>query len=322
MRNIKSFLLLVTIIILSACKVNNSNKSDNHTIYVSPSGKDSNIGSSVAPFKTIATAFEYVKSHNDAPYTINLLEGDYHLDASLVIDSELNNTSIIGQGKVTIKGSQIIETNWFEYNENIMVTDVDPNLDFNQIFINGDKQILARYPNFDENIAHWNGFAADAIDKKRTVKWKNPTGGFVHAMHRGGWGGMYYQIASMSKDGELELTGGYQNNRPDKMYVKHRMVDNIFEELDSTKEWYLDKKENKLYVWKDENINLNKAKIEVTILKKLITIKGNIDQPFKNVTISNINFQHSSRTFMEEYEPLLRSDWTMYRGGAILLEGT
>ena len=322
MKNISTFLLLFAVVVLSACKTTNNAKSDGNTIYVSLSGKDSNIGSSAAPFKTIATALEYVKSHNDASYTINLLEGDYHLDASLVIDSELNNTTIIGQGKVTIKGSQIIETNWSEYNENIMVTDVDPNLDFNQLFINGDKQILARYPNFDKNIAHWNGYAADAIDKKRTVKWENPEGGFVHAMHRGGWGGMHYQITSMSKDGKLKLTGGYQNNRPDKMHVKHRMVDNIFEELDSTKEWYLDKKEHKLYVWKDENINLNKAKVEVTILKNLITIKGNIDQPVKNIIISNINFQHASRTFMEAYEPLLRSDWTMYRGGAILLEGT
>ena len=322
MKNINYFLLLVIIFALSACKTYNSVTYDDKTIYVSPSGKDSNNGSRTAPFKTIATALEYVTSHNNAPYTIYLLEGDYHLDTSLVIDSKLNNTTIIGQGKVIIKGSKTIETKWTAYNDNIMVTNVDPTLNFNQIFINEDKQILARYPNYNESIAHWNGYAADAIDKKHTVKWENPTGGFVHAMHRGGWGGFHYMIDSISKDGTLQLSGGQQNNRPSEMHAQHRMVDNIFEELDSTKEWFLDTKNHKLYVWKDENIDLNKAKIEVTLLKNLITIKGDVNQPVKNITISNIKFQHASRTFMEKYEPLLRSDWTIYRGGAIILEGT
>src|ERR1035441_5852249 len=34
---------------------------------------------------------------------------------------------------------------------------------------------------------------------------------------------------------------------------------------------------------------------------------------------NGLTFRHAARTFMDNKEPLLRSDWTVYRGGAILL---
>ena len=54
----------------------------------------------------------------------------------------------------------------------------------------------------------------------------------------------------------------------------------------------------------------------------LIQVIGTLDNPVKNVTISGITFENTKRTFMEAYEPLLRSDWTMYRGSALFFEGT
>ncbi|MEP1486809.1 MAG: PDZ domain-containing protein [Algibacter sp.] len=296
-------------------------------IYVSPLGNNTNKGTKEKPFKTLKKALEnaqLIKRDEDDQITINLLKGDYHLSSSLVITSQLNNINIVGVGvdKVTIKGSKIIDTKWESFNENILVTTIDNTLDFNQLFINGEKQILARYPNYNEDGGYWQGYAADVIDKERISNWKNPQGGFVHAMHRGRWGGFHYEIASVAEDGALELKGGHQNNRPSPMHSKYRMVENIFEELDSHKEWYLDKINHKLYVWKGDGIDLADAQIEVSVLKHLIEIKGSLENPVKNVSISGISFQHASRTFMEEYEPLLRSDWTIYRGGALFLDGT
>jgi hypothetical protein len=296
-------------------------------IYVSPLGNNSNNGAKETPFKTIEKALESAKSikkkENDK-INIHLLEGDYHLTSTLEITPQLNNLSIIGDGldKVSIKGSKVIETKWEKFSDNILVTTINEDLDFNQLFINGEKQILARYPNYDENGGYWQGFAADAIDKDRISKWKNPIGGFVHALHKGRWGGFHYEIESVKENGELNLIGGHQNNRPSEMHSKYRMVENIFEELDSEKEWYLDKKNHKLYVWKNNRIDVNQAKIEVTLLKHLIEIKGTLENPVENISISRIKFQHASRTFMETYEPLLRSDWTIYRGGALLLDST
>lgn len=294
-------------------------------IYVSPLGSNSNKGTKTAPFKTIKKAFENAQSlERDENINIYILEGDYHLSSTLQINSQLNNISIIGAGadKVSVKGSKIIKTNWEPFSENILVTTIDDSLDFNQLFINGEKQILARYPNYDEKGGYWQGSAADAIDKERIAKWKNPIGGFVHALHRGRWGGFHYEITGVKENGELDLIGGHQNNRPSVMHKKYRMVDNIFEELDSEKEWFFDQKNHKLYLFKNDDFDINQTKVEVTVLKHLLEIKGTLENPVNDVTISGIKFEHASRTFMEVYEPLLRSDWTIYRGGALLLDAT
>ncbi|MEP0304874.1 MAG: PDZ domain-containing protein, partial [Maribacter dokdonensis] len=78
----------------------------------------------------------------------------------------------------------------------------------------------------------------------------------------------------------------------------------------------------KLYYYPTAKINLENAKVEVSTLKSLIQVIGTAKNPVKNVTISNIGLQHTERTFMENYEPLLRSDWTIYRGGVMFFEGT
>jgi hypothetical protein len=296
-------------------------------IFVSPSGNDTSMGTKEFPLQTIQKAFEKALASKTDPkvdVSIHLLEGDYYLTTPLLITDALNNISLIGDGvdKVSIKGSKVLPANWQPFNENIMITNIDEDIDFDQLFINGEKQILARYPNYDENGGYWNGSAADAISKERVASWKNPMGGFVHAMHKGRWGDFHYEISGVDSNGELKLVGGHQNNRPSSMHPEYRMVENIFEELDSKNEWYFDKENHKLYWWNDNNTDLNSAKIEVSILKNLIEIKGSNTNPVRGIRIEGIRFQHTQRTFMEAYHPLLRSDWTIYRGGAILLDGT
>lgn len=56
-------------------------------------------------------------------------------------------------------------------------------------------------------------------------------------------------------------------------------------------------------------------------LRHLIELKGTQAQPIRHVSIKGFTFRHASRTFMDTREPLLRSDWTIYRGGAVLFHG-
>jgi hypothetical protein len=317
------FLFLISLVfILIQCGINQRND-----IYVSPSGNDLNGGTKEKPVESFEKALKLVKElkqKSDHPLVIHVLEGDYHLSSPILITPELNDLSIIGDGvaHVRLKGSRIIELNWNKYNNNIWVCDVPDGMDFDQLFIDGNKQILARYPNYDINGSYWQGHAADAISKERVSSWENPLGGFVHVMHSGIWGDFHFVITGIDEKGEVTLLGGHQNNRPSPMHPEFRMVENIFEELDSEKEWYFDKTERKLYLWPEENVELNSTLVEVSILKHLLEIRGTQENPAKNVSIEGICFEQSKRTFMEEYEPLLRSDWTIYRGGAVILDGT
>lgn len=320
MKKSQLFILLLLITVFS-CKTKET------IIYVSLAGSNDNAGTKELPIKTIEKALQNAKEirkNSNEHIRINVMEGDYYLSSTLVLTPELNNISIVGEGldKVRIKGSKIINSNWKPYSENIWVTNVREEVDFNQLFINGEKQILARYPNYDDNGGYWQGHAEDVISKERIATWNNPINGFVHAMHQGRWGGFHYEIKGVSDDGELELIGGHQNNRPSAMHKKYRMVENVFEELNSEKEWYFNKATKQLFLWNESKIDLNKALVEVSVLKHLIEIKGTEQNPVKNIIIEGISFQNTKRTFMEEYQPLLRSDWTIYRGGALLLDGT
>jgi hypothetical protein len=105
-------------------------------------------------------------------------------------------------------------------------------LQIDELFVNGQKQRMARYPNFDPAIRPLGGFAADASSRERASRWKDPAGGYLHALHPGAWGGVHFVIKGKDKNGDLRFDGGKQNNRGSGMHKQHRYVENIFEELD------------------------------------------------------------------------------------------
>ncbi|MCB0730155.1 MAG: PDZ domain-containing protein [Ignavibacteriae bacterium] len=270
----------------------------------------------------IAFAIEQKHENKSKNIKIKLLPGDYHLTKPIKITSDLNSLKIEGSGKLKtfIKGSRLLNLNWRKFDQNIWVAEINENIDFDQLYLNGEQQILARYPNYNENGGNWNGYAADAISIEKIKKWKNPIGGFVHITHKAEWGDFHFKIVGIDKNGEAILEGGHQNNRPENgLHPEFRMVENIFEELDSSNEYFHDKNENKIYFYPPKDIDPNKSKIEVSVLKHLIEIEGTESEPVKDIFITGISFEHTKRTFMEKYDKLLRSDWAIYRGGAILI---
>ena len=121
----------------------------------------------------------------------------------------------------------------------------------------------------------------------------------------------------------MEFTGGWQNNRPEGGQHKElRFVENIFEELDTINEWYLDKETSVLYFYPDSSIDLETANFEYASLENLVTFNGTELNPVRNITLDGFKFRRTIRTFLKNKEPLLRSDWTIYRGGSVYFEGT
>ncbi|MBP0903864.1 PDZ domain-containing protein [Mariniflexile gromovii] len=317
-------ILLITLVVFFSCAA----QSKSIEIYVSQQGSTSSNGSKEKPFASIkdaiAKATQLRANNTQSGIVIHVLPGEYHLSEAVKIPASLSGLTIKGTdaSEVRIKGSVVLNPKWKKFNEWMYVTSVPKNLNFDQLVINGTPQILARYPNYNEDGHYWQGFAADAISKERIATWKNPKGAYFHALHSGRWGGFHFEITGVNVDGTVILEGGHQNNRGSKPHEEYRMVENVFEELDSPGEWFLDKENSKLYYWPTENVQLNTAKVEVAVLKDLIQVVGTLENPVKNITISNITFEHTQRTFMEEFEPLLRSDWNIYRGSVVFFEGT
>jgi hypothetical protein len=297
------------------------------TYYVSPKGNDRHNGSEKAPFKTIEAAKEIARGQK-GEVTIYLRSGEYRLDKTLIFtpqdgnkDKQLILLSYPGEQAVICGGIQL-QLKWQPYRNGIMRAKVTQKISIDMLTNNGNICHMARYPNFDSSAVRFNGTSAEATSPERVKTWENPSGGYLHAMHISDWGDFHYRITGKDENGMLKLEGGWQNNRPYGLSPENRMVENIFEELDTPGEWFYDINEAILYYYPLPNEDIASSVFEVAHLKHLVEFRGTEQDPVQNITIKNIEFTQTARTFMERYEPLLRSDWTIYRGGAIVFEGT
>jgi hypothetical protein len=295
--------------------------------FVSPVGDDSNGGTQAKPFATIKKAVTEARKLS-GEVKINLLEGTYYLSQPVVFtpedsrkESETLTITNFQKQEVVVSGSVVLNLKWSPYKNGIWQAKVTQDLVFDQLFVDGQLQRMARYPNYDSTAHFLGGTSEDAISKERAVNWSSPKGGYVHALHQSEWGDFHYIITGKNDKGELTLEGGWQNNRRMGMHKKYRFVENVFEELDTANEWFYDKKTSTLYYFPPKGMNLKTAKFETPQIAHLFEFKGSETKPVKNIRIEGLTITETLRTFMDNKEPLLRSDWTIYRGGAVLYDG-
>lgn len=293
-------------------------------IFVSPSGDDRAAGTFANPFQSIEKAVSIAES-SIGDVLIFLRNGRYYLNETVLIrQGAFKSLSIqpYQNEKVIIDAGQRLDLQWKPYKNGIFVAKISKEIDFKTLYLDDTKQILARYPNYDSSAKRLNGTAADAISKNRVASWKHPIGGYIHALQSSEWGSLSYRITGKKSDSTLQLEGGWQINRPSEMSSKTLFVENIFEELDAPNEWFFDRKNRLLYLFPAENIDLANATVIVARHKESFVLKGTSNSPLKNVVIHGLDFVHNARSFMDTKEPLLRSDWCIFRGAALLLDGT
>ncbi|MCH6257540.1 right-handed parallel beta-helix repeat-containing protein [Puniceicoccaceae bacterium K14] len=304
------------------------------TFFVSPSGNDSNSGTSESPFSSLHGAREHIR--NSAKLGVESIEvivepGIYYLDDTIIFDSKDSGNAenqvtyrAREEGTVILSGGSKLDLKWEKFRDGIYKTTTPLGISIDQLFVNGKNQRMARYPNYDpkKKTAAYQGFSSDAFAKDRAKNWKNPINGYIHAMHKSRWGGYHYRITGKDSNGEITYEGGWQNNRQMGMHKDFRMVENIFEELDAPGEWFHNSSENTLYYFPGEKTDLKTATIEVVRLRHLIEFDGSETSPVTDISLEGFVFRHAARTFMDTKEPLLRSDWAIYRGGAVTLSGT
>ena len=294
--------------------------------FVAPNGDDHNPGSREAPFATLPRAQQALR---EKPGTVFLRAGTYYLAKPLVFtpgDSGTAERPMIWQAygdeqPVLSGGVRLEHLDWQPAGGGIFQTKVPAELETEEIFVNGERQILARYPNFDPKAQYFDGYAADAISKERAARWANPAGGYFHAMHPALWGDFTWQITGKDANGEVVKEGGWQNNRGGAVHKSIRFVENIFEELDAPGEWFLNRQTHTLYFYPPAGLELAKAKVEATRLRSLVEFRGSSELPVRQITLRGLTFRHAARTVMDTREPLLRTDWAIYRGGAVFFEG-
>ena len=151
--------------------------------------------------------------------------------------------------------------------------------------------------------------------------WTNPTTGFVHTFHGNRWGSWVFEIASINKTDRAIMfgRGGFQEARGASgggaFYVS-----NIFQELDSPNEWFLDKATRTLYFMPNDTMPNAFVASQIPCL---ISISGSgIDNPVRNIIIQGLIFTQTSHTYMRDYMVPGGGDWSVHRGGTVYLTNT
>ncbi|MDP4879015.1 MAG: hypothetical protein NWR36_03945, partial [Opitutales bacterium] len=173
-------------------------------LYVSPSGSDSNSGLSGQPLASLTGAQQKARAFagNEA-VTVNVADGVYYLPETLIFtpeDSGSEKYPVVyksyNEGGAVLSGGSELKLSWQPYENGIYQAQTPSGLAIDQVFIDGRKQRMARYPNYDaaKKAEPYQGYAADAFSKKRAAVWADPTGGYIHAMHVKQWGGYHYLI--------------------------------------------------------------------------------------------------------------------------------
>ena len=164
----------------------------NSEIVVSPKGDDTAKGTAPEPVATLHRAQVLVREAvgDGLSVRVTLMGGVYRLGEPLVLtqeDSGMPGSPVLWQAapgeRVTISGGTLLRLQWEPYRDGIFRAQVPADFVSDQLFVNGMRQHMARYPNYDPSRRIFNGYAADAFSPERAARWADPRGGYIHAMH-------------------------------------------------------------------------------------------------------------------------------------------
>jgi len=340
------------------------------TFYVSSQGNDENVGSAASPFATLRRAQRAVREvkKGTAPIKVVVSEGTYYLEMPLTFlpeDSGTNTAPVVFAAsaghRVTMSGGRRLACDWTPYRGGIMMSEVPPGLTFTQLFVNGRRQIRARYPNYDPSLPGKSGYiqAAGPIpagtpnpfagaDEDMTFstqaprgirfdpstlskrKWSNLRDAEIHIFQAAYWGNLQWRISGIDfatnsiwfGDGGQQI-GAKWSKKPAVLNQKSLFfIDNVFEELDAPGEWFLDIRKNILYYYPERETDLQTAVVEVPVLEHVVRFSGTQESPVHDISLQGFRIAHTTTTYLKSYDVPSLSDWAIHRGGAVFVEGT
>jgi len=232
--------------------------------FVSPSGADANPGTLEQPFATLQRLSKRRAWRRGAfPVTITLREGTYYLPETLVFtpeDSGSKAAPVVYQAyqkeqAVVSGGFQAGEPEMGAVSERHHAGQAGGRQHIRSVIVDGNRQPMARYPNFDASVRHFNGYAADAVSPSvRRAGRIPPAVSSTHARFRMGRHALPHH--GEGRGHKLTYEGGWQNNRPSGMHSQFRMVENVFEELDAPGECSSTAKTGTLFFYPSAGVNL------------------------------------------------------------------
>ena len=292
-------------------------------------GNDANPGTQEQPLATLEGAREAIKKLKKTSglpaggVTVWIHGGTYLLSKTFTLgadDSGAKGAPVVFRScpgdKVILSGGRPI-SGFVAYKDQILKTDVSTQglkgVYFRQLFLDGKRQPLARYPNTDPANPITGGwayvagkprpmYANDSLDSKRILKtkpedrrhWINALEAEVFIYPRFNWWNNIVPIESVDpSNGVITLSKDCSYAiRPNDRYF----VQNLLEELDAPGEWYLDRTNSTLYFWPPSP--LSGKTLSAPALKTLI----HLDPGASGITFLGMTLEGSGGTAFEMKE--------------------
>jgi hypothetical protein len=311
-------------------------------IYVSPTGNDgTGDGSMGAPYATLTKArdaADLVKAGGTV--NVYLRAGTYYLAAPVTFAAANSGTSatapIIYQcypgEKAIISGGFKVTSAWTSTTLNgvtVQTTNIGTNKKVDQLFLNGTRQILARYPDYNAGQI-LQGYAASGtvFGQVNAAATPQEAPGYIRTLHGSMWGGNdFYITGKGSGTGQPPWQWVGDNNRGNGYNGTYMMAENISEFLNAAGEWYYKKSTGDLYFYPPAGTNMSTATIELASVTQLLQFNGSSASSansVKYIQFKNVVFTHSYRSLFdgtgEFYEKVTASDWAIYRRGTVFMQ--
>ncbi len=249
--------------------------------YVATTGDDTQAGTEAQPFATLARARDEIRKRKQAgplqeAVTVHVSGGIYALPHGLKLDAQDSGTAsapvvyrACGTERPILIGGLTI-TGFTPHQGQILKADAAAQgfrgIAFRQLIFDGQRQHLARYPNFDAQNPYGGGWAyaegkfvpmyqevpgedhhSFAYKPDDARQWAKPDEVEVFVFPRYNWWNNICRIKSVdraTRQVTLAQDASYAIRPGDRYYFR-----NALEELDAPGEWYLDRNTWTLYFW-------------------------------------------------------------------------
>ncbi len=292
------------------------------TLYVSQKdGKDSFNGlfrepknTEDGPFSSIEAAIEAVKGIRAQgciqPISIQILDKEYFLNKTVVIDSSISNLTIEPFSTTTLIGG--IRVDGFRKDSfsgvDCYSTDVPlaGEMSFSDFWMNGKRADLTRFPSEGtldpvsvekdelELFTHSKWFIAKEEDFEKIKSFKNLSECIISFRHY--WVDEHTPIEALEEDTHkivFKYPSVFTLTPQTRAAALHYYVENVAEMFAKPNQWYLDRETRKLYYIPTEETDADKLCGYLPTVEKFFEIFGTKEEPIRNVHIKNFEMAYT-----------------------------
>jgi hypothetical protein len=305
-------------------------------VHVALNGSDAGPGTVERPFGSITRARDAVRELKrqrmpDGPVDVVIHGGTYYLPETILLtppDSGTEASPVIYRAadgeRVVLSGGRRIDGPWTKGDGAIWSADLPGSAgdwNFRQLFVDGRREIRARFPNADAQPPHLfgGGGKKDSIAVAAGVikaSWGAAPDAQVHIVPEWRFFNQLQTVTSVDAERSLLLLGPQEQHA--------RLVDGswfhiegVREELDQAREWFVDAEARRVFYWPEDGRDPNQMEIVAPRLNRIFHLKGDVETGthVEHVQLRGLEFRHTTYT-LGHIEARVNTDT------AVLLENT